>query len=143
LSEISADLVENLNRSGFTTRQAVARTGYNNSYNGVNGGGYNNSYTGSGSTYNNYTPGNTNNSGASSDSISKKLAYIMNQEEGKAGKALTAEEAVPGRKIKHAKFGVGTIVSANKDGKDVKLTIAFDSMGIKIFLLSMTPLELI
>ncbi|MDP4178124.1 MAG: DNA helicase PcrA [Bacillota bacterium] len=58
-------------------------------------------------------------------------------------KKLTNSEATIGRKIKHAKFGIGTIISINKDGRDIKLTIAFDNMGIKTFLLGLAPLELL
>jgi DNA helicase II / ATP-dependent DNA helicase PcrA len=60
-----------------------------------------------------------------------------------SGKMLTSGEATLGRKIKHSKFGVGTIVSVSKDGSDVKLTIAFDTQGIKSFMMGMAPLELI
>ncbi|MCM0650741.1 DNA helicase PcrA [Clostridium swellfunianum] len=60
-----------------------------------------------------------------------------------SGKTLTASEATLGRKIKHSKFGVGTIVSVSKDGSDVKLTIAFDTQGIKNFMLGLAPLELV
>ncbi|MCM8711871.1 DNA helicase PcrA [Clostridium sp. SYSU_GA19001] len=60
----------------------------------------------------------------------------------KTGKMLTAEEATLGRKVKHAKFGVGTIVSVTKDGSDIKLTIAFNTQGIKSFMLGLAPLEL-
>jgi DNA helicase-2/ATP-dependent DNA helicase PcrA len=59
------------------------------------------------------------------------------------GKMLTSGEATLGRKIKHSKFGVGTIVSISKDGSDVKLSIAFDTQGIKSFMLGMAPLEVI
>jgi DNA helicase II / ATP-dependent DNA helicase PcrA len=60
-----------------------------------------------------------------------------------SGKMLTANEASLGRKIRHSKFGVGTIVSISKDGSDVKLTIAFDTQGIKSFMLGLAPLELV
>lgn len=127
INEISAPLVENLNRIGaFSTRQVVERSGFNNAYNPHS------------------LRNATQSTEAATDSLNKKLNYIMNMGENSGSpKALTAEDAVPGRKIKHSKFGVGTIISAKKEGSDVKLTIAFDSMGIKNFLLSMTPLELI
>lgn len=54
---------------------------------------------------------------------------------------LTQFDATPGKKVRHGKFGVGTIVSAVKSGEDVKLTIAFDRMGVKILMLSVAPLE--
>jgi DNA helicase-2/ATP-dependent DNA helicase PcrA len=60
-----------------------------------------------------------------------------------SGNMLTASEAALGRKVRHSKFGVGTIVSVSKDGSDVKLTIAFDTQGIKNFMLGMAPLELV
>jgi len=53
------------------------------------------------------------------------------------------EEVSVGRKVKHDKFGVGTIVSAAKNGDDIKVTIAFDNMGIKQLMFSMAPLKLI
>ncbi|KOA18259.1 ATP-dependent DNA helicase PcrA [Clostridium homopropionicum DSM 5847] len=53
------------------------------------------------------------------------------------------EEVSVGRKVKHDKFGVGTIVSAVKNGDDMKVTIAFDNMGIKQLMFSMAPLKLI
>lgn len=59
------------------------------------------------------------------------------------GGTLSASEATLGRKVKHAKFGVGTIITASKDGSDVKLTIAFNTQGIKTFMLSVAPLELL
>jgi DNA helicase-2/ATP-dependent DNA helicase PcrA len=46
-----------------------------------------------------------------------------------------------GMKVRHIKFGVGTIVSISKSGQDVKLTIAFDKMGVKILMLGVAPLE--
>lgn len=46
-----------------------------------------------------------------------------------------------GKKVRHEKFGVGTVVSTSKSGDDIKLTIAFDRMGIKSLMLSMAPLE--
>lgn len=52
-------------------------------------------------------------------------------------------EVTVGRKVSHKKFGVGTIVSALKTPDDVKITIAFDSMGIKQLMLSMAPIELL
>ncbi len=52
-------------------------------------------------------------------------------------------EATAGRKVRHEKFGVGTIVSVANSGSDKKLTIAFDNQGIKILLLSLAKLELL
>ena len=77
--------------------------------------------------------------GASSnpmDEIAKAVAKS-------SGTTLTAVEATPGRKVKHEKFGIGTIVTTAKSGDDLKLTIAFDKMGVKQLLLSFAPLELL
>ncbi|RXM73027.1 DNA helicase PcrA [Clostridium tetani] len=54
---------------------------------------------------------------------------------------LREEEIKLGTKVKHSKFGLGTIVSISKVANDVKLTIAFDKMGVKILMLSVAPLE--
>ncbi|MGL5245879.1 MAG: DNA helicase PcrA [Sarcina sp.] len=70
----------------------------------------------------------------------KRLDDIFN--EG-SSKKCTATEAKMGRKVKHSKFGVGTIITASKVGEDVKLTIAFDSQGVKNLMLSFAPLELL
>lgn len=48
-----------------------------------------------------------------------------------------------GRKVKHPKFGVGTVVALSKDNSDTVLTIAFDNMGIKKLMLSKAGLELL
>ncbi|MEA4825584.1 MAG: DNA helicase PcrA [Clostridium sp.] len=52
-------------------------------------------------------------------------------------------EVSAGRKVKHDKFGVGTIVSVSKTDNDIKVTIAFDNMGIKQLMFNMAPLKLI
>lgn len=57
-------------------------------------------------------------------------------------KAIGPEDLIPGAKVKHPKFGVGTIISTQDAKGDVKLTIAFDNMGIKHLMLSLAPLEL-
>lgn len=58
-------------------------------------------------------------------------------------KTLSKEDAKPGTKVRHPKFGNGTIVNAVHESGDVKVTIAFDSQGIKNLMLSLAPLELI
>jgi DNA helicase-2/ATP-dependent DNA helicase PcrA len=37
----------------------------------------------------------------------------------------------PGRKVRHAQFGVGTVLSIEGDGADMKLTVSFSSVGRK------------
>lgn len=71
--------------------------------------------------------------------INSLAATSNNASEG----ILKVTEATLGRKVRHLKFGVGTIVSVSNDGSDVKLTIAFDTQGIKSFMLNVAPLELL
>ncbi len=58
-------------------------------------------------------------------------------------KTLSETEATIGRKVKHVKFGVGTIITVNKKDGSVNLTIAFENMGIKNLKLDLAPLEII
>lgn len=61
----------------------------------------------------------------------------------KAITPLSELEATIGRKVKHAKFGIGTIITVNKKDGAVNLTIAFENMGIKNLRLNLAPLEII
>lgn len=56
--------------------------------------------------------------------------------------ALTAEDLTLGIKVKHPKFGVGTVVGLLEESGDYKVTIAFDGKGVKTLILSLAPLEL-
>ncbi len=74
----------------------------------------------------------------STDEIVKKSNVVSEEP-----KLLEEKEATIGRKVKHSKFGIGTIVSiTNKEG-NTHLTIAFQNMGIKTFRIDMAPLQLI
>ncbi|MEG0297738.1 MAG: DNA helicase PcrA [Clostridium sp.] len=59
------------------------------------------------------------------------------------GASVSGDELTVGRKVKHPKFGVGTIVGATQAGGDKKLTIAFDNQGIKILMQSLANLEVL
>ena len=48
---------------------------------------------------------------------------------------------VPGDKVRHAKFGEGTVVSSLPNGNDFEVAVAFDGAGVKRLLLSFAPLE--
>lgn len=61
--------------------------------------------------------------------------------ESKNENELKLENIKAGIKVKHNKFGVGTIVSITKNGSDVKLTIAFDKRGIKNLMYGVAQLE--
>ena len=56
---------------------------------------------------------------------------------------MTSTEATIGRKVKHDKFGEGTIVAVSDVNGDKKLTIAFNQQGVKMLMLSMAKLELL
>lgn len=58
-------------------------------------------------------------------------------------KALGIDDISLGSKVKHPKFGIGTIVSKEETNGDYKVTIAFDAKGIKQLMLSLAPLELV
>lgn len=53
---------------------------------------------------------------------------------------LTEDNAKPGKKVCHPKFGNGIIVNATAEKNDIKLQIVFDNYGIKTLLLSLAPL---
>lgn len=57
-------------------------------------------------------------------------------------KVLEHGDVVPGAKVKHPKFGIGTVVATADAKGDLKVTIAFDNQGIRNLMLSMAPLEL-
>ncbi|MFD3158142.1 DNA helicase PcrA [Haloimpatiens sp. FM7330] len=52
-------------------------------------------------------------------------------------------EIVPGRKVKHKAFGIGTVVAKKNTENGVKVTIAFDNYGIKNLILGMAPIEVL
>lgn len=78
------------------------------------------------------------NSILSSQSYNTSVKESLNDKE-----KVDINEVSAGRKVKHDKFGVGTIVSVSKIDNDIKVTIAFDNMGIKKLMFNMAPLKLI
>jgi DNA helicase II / ATP-dependent DNA helicase PcrA len=52
------------------------------------------------------------------------------------------EELTIGVKVRHGKFGVGTVVSISSDNGETIVTIAFNNMGIKKLMLNKAGLEL-
>ncbi|WP_297437498.1 UvrD-helicase domain-containing protein [uncultured Clostridium sp.] len=77
----------------------------------------------------------------SRESAESQLASILSG--SNTDKNVTADNVKMGMKVKHSKFGVGTIVTTTKVGADIKLTIAFDSQGVKHLMLSFAVLELV
>ena len=53
------------------------------------------------------------------------------------------EEVNIGDKVKHKKWGMGTVVMIKQKEEDKELTIAFDKEGLKRLLLSIAPIEII
>ncbi|WP_050606574.1 DNA helicase PcrA [Clostridium niameyense] len=80
----------------------------------------------------------TNNFNNYKSRFSGSTAPVKNQPKNDLDKSLVKV----GTKIKHKEFGVGTIITTAQSGNDVKLTIAFDRMGIKNLMLSMAPIEI-
>ncbi|GIM30529.1 DNA helicase [Clostridium polyendosporum] len=145
IAEIPATLKEYVKGggSGLSTRNSLMGSSSSSS----NGAGKGNAYAASQrrnphSLRNSYAPTYPSKSTntESQMEVTKKLKEIL---EGSSSKILTSSEATMGRKVKHPKFGVGTIIKSINEGSDVKLTIAFDSNGIKTLLLSFAPLELL
>lgn len=58
-------------------------------------------------------------------------------------RTLSAKDVTLGRKVRHNKFGVGTIIKITKEDSYTKLTIAFDYMGVKTLMLNVAPLEVV
>lgn len=76
-------------------------------------------------------------------STTSGIAYaaIDCNDKGNSDNSLKPENVKAGVKVKHSKFGIGTIVSVSKSGSDMRLTIAFDKMGIKNLMYGVAPLE--
>ena len=122
IAEIKSDLKEYVNQKGISSSSSTGRLGVNSSYN--NPHGLRNSLYGNRAT------------------SSSVRSNISNNNSG-SGNFMGADEATMGRKVKHEKFGIGTIVSVAPSGNDKKLTIAFDKQGVKVLLLSLAKLELL
>ncbi|WP_373898040.1 DNA helicase PcrA [Haloimpatiens sp. FM7315] len=52
-------------------------------------------------------------------------------------------EIVLGRKVRHPKFGIGTVVGKKNTDSGVKITIVFDNYGVKNLMANMTLLEVL
>ena len=59
----------------------------------------------------------------------------------RSGKGPTAIPLRRATEVRHAKFGVGTVVSVQPSGSDDDLTVAFPGRGVKKLMASMAPLE--
>jgi DNA helicase-2/ATP-dependent DNA helicase PcrA len=62
-------------------------------------------------------------------------------EEAAAAPSLTCSRWRIGSKVRHGKFGVGTILAAEGEGEDTKLTVSFPGYGQKKFMAQYAALE--
>jgi len=53
----------------------------------------------------------------------------------------SADEFLPGEKVRHGVFGEGVVVSSSGSGNDTQLTVAFVGEGVKRLMLSFAPIE--
>lgn len=60
---------------------------------------------------------------------------------GGSGKGANGHTFTSGQRVRHAKFGIGTVVSVQPSASDTILTVAFPGEGIKKLMLSMAPIE--
>ena len=55
----------------------------------------------------------------------------------------TNQEVNIGDKVRHKKWGVGTVVQLKARDNDKEIVIAFDTEGLKRLLLSIAPIEVV
>lgn len=73
--------------------------------------------------------------------INQVATSIINNKENTQN--IDYKEVVVGCKVKHSKFGMGTVVAVSNSGGDTIVTIAFNNMGIKKLMLGAAPIELL
>lgn len=61
----------------------------------------------------------------------------------KTGGVKNYAEFKPGKRVKHAKFGVGTIIQIKGSGQSTVADVAFKGIGVKSFSLAIAPMEVI
>lgn len=125
IGEIKSDLKEYINERGLTAGTAVKASVSSS---------YSNPHSLRNSMYNSRT--------TSPSGLSGGINRHTTLGESSACSA-TGVEIKMGMKVKHNKFGVGTVVSIVPSGNDKKLTIAFDKQGVKMLLLSLANLEVL
>ena len=128
ISEIKPELREYVSMTG--DMREVGKNSFNNKYK--------TSYSNPHSLRNDYGTFEKRNFGGT-----VTLKTGLSEKSNRSSSIITAAEATIGRKVKHDKFGEGTIVSVADVNGDKKLTIAFDKQGIKMLMLSMAKLKLL
>ena len=78
----------------------------------------------------------------------RRAAYAARQAEGwnavsgdDSGADVDEPRYSPGDRVRHAHFGVGTVISCELTRGDQRVTVAFEGQGVKKLLLSLAPLE--
>ncbi|MEE1013255.1 MAG: UvrD-helicase domain-containing protein [Clostridia bacterium] len=70
-----------------------------------------------------------------------RSALLESQQKPKAAQESDLPNYAPGDKVKHRKFGIGTVIAAQSMGKDVLLRIDFPTEGEKKLLAAYAPIE--
>lgn len=142
--EIPKNLRENLSIASSNNR-VNSHEGYGNFTNSYRSGNNNNNNY-KDSFHSNFNNNNINvppKNDIFSNSSARKENSFKNNLSNSEAKLLTEKDAAIGIKVRHSKFGIGTVVSVNKSDGNINLTIAFTNMGIKTLRLGLVPLELI
>ncbi len=79
--------------------------------------------------------------GLSVDSFLKNISGTANKVN--VNNKIDNSKYVVGTKVKHKKFGVGTIQKIEEEGDDIKLDITFEKFGFKRLMANFTPLEIL
>ncbi|KRN27271.1 ATP-dependent DNA helicase PcrA [Lactobacillus selangorensis] len=75
---------------------------------------------------------------ATAPTYSERKTATVTRNEGTGADKITWQ---PGDKVKHKKWGIGTVVKVNGNGVDAELDIAFPKMGVKRLLATFAPIE--
>ncbi len=125
IGEISKDLKENDNMAAKNPVKSKSFSTYNNRN----------------TTINNSVTSHMNRS--VNNSMSASLDESTSNKNKESANSLKIQDIKAGLKVKHDKFGIGTIVGVSKSGEYTKLTIVFDKMGIKNLMYGVASLEFV
>ncbi|AWI07018.1 DNA helicase PcrA [Clostridium drakei] len=125
IGEISKDLKENDNMAARNPIKSKSFSTYNNRNTTINNGA-------------------TNHMNRSvNNSMSSPLNESTSNKNKENANSLKIQDIKAGLKVRHDKFGIGTIVGVSKSGEYTKLTIVFDKMGIKNLMYGVASLEFV
>lgn len=125
IGEISKDLRENDN---MTARNPIKSKGFS-------------TYSNRSTTITNSVTSHMNRS--VNNSVSSSFGESSLNKNKENANSLKIEDIKAGLKVKHGKFGIGTIVGVSKSGEYTKLTIVFDKAGIKNLMYEVASLEFV